>query len=111
MILADKYHLDANHDGKIDMNHVLIFTQWLMMVIGSLFNIITFFLFGPICKLVHEELKENIFLHLEGNAFVYENFYQVCYTRGVLKLDYIANLLFFTCIAFLFWSNSPPEGI
>lgn len=80
-----------------------------MMLIGTIFNVTTFFLYGPICRLVFQEMKENIFLHLEGNAFVYENFYQVCYTRGVLKLDFIANLLFFTCLFFILLNNDINE--
>jgi hypothetical protein len=54
-------------------------------------------------------MKENIFLHLEGNAHVYENFYQVCYTRSVLKLDFVANLLFFTSIVFILTTNGVKE--
>ena len=80
-----------------------------MMLIGGFFNFITFFLYGPICRLVFLEMKENIFLHLEGNAFVYENFYQVSFTRCVLKLDFLANLLFFTCLFFILWNNGVQE--
>lgn len=76
-----------------------------MMLVGTVLNVITFFLYGPICKLVHIEMKENIFLHLEGNATVYENFNEVCYTRAVLKLDLIANIIFFTCLVFIMVFN------
>ena len=105
MVRSEKNHLDPNQDGKYSLEDILIFVQWLMMLIGFSFNFITFFLYGPICRLVYQDMKENIFLHLEGNAFVYQNFYQVCYTRCVLKLDFLANLLFLTCLFFILFNN------
>ena len=75
MVRSEKNHLDPNQDGKYSLEDILIFVQWLMMLIGFSFNFITFFLYGPICRLVYQDMKENIFLHLEGNAFVYQNFY------------------------------------
>ena len=68
------------------------------MIIGSS---LYFFL----SKLVYRETKENIYLHLEGNQQVYDNFFQVTYTRGILKLDFIANLEFFTCFATILVSD------
>jgi hypothetical protein len=53
MIRSDNNHLDTNDDGKYDLDGILIFVQWLMMLIGTLFNFVTFFLYGPICRLVH----------------------------------------------------------
>lgn len=105
MVRSEKNHLDPNQNGKYELEEILIFVQWLMMLIGFSFNFITFFLYGPICRLVFQEMKENIYLHLEGNAFVYQNFYQVCYTRCVLKLDFLANLLFFTCLFLILFNN------
>lgn len=109
MIQTHKNHLDANADGVYDIHDVLVYIQWIMIILGTIFNFVTILLYGPICKLVHEELKENIFLHLEGNAFVYENFFQVCHTRGVLKLDFVANLLFFTSTVFILIFNQVEE--
>jgi hypothetical protein len=50
-------------------------------------------------------------LHLEGNAFVYQNFYEVCLTRGVLKLDFVANLMCFTCLFFILLYNDVEEDL
>lgn len=67
MVGSNNNHLDANNDGVYELGDILIFMQWLMMLIGACYNLITFFLYGPICRLVFAEMKENLFLHLEGN--------------------------------------------
>ena len=36
---------------------------------------------------------------------MFDNFYEVCITRGVLKLDFLANLEFFTILAFIQLNN------
>jgi len=67
--------LDADGDGKIDFYDFLIYLQWLLLVIGLFFVALCMSLYYFLARLVYAETKENIFLHLEGQQQVYDNFY------------------------------------
>jgi hypothetical protein len=78
---------------------------WLFNIAGIFGCLLCLFLYNVVTPIVYEESKENIFLHLEGNTQVFDQFFDVCMTRGVLKLDFIANLEFFTILAFIMLNN------
>jgi len=67
-------------------------------LIGVIFSCILYSAIGPI---IYEETKENIFLHLQGNTMLFDNFYQVTQCRGVLKVDFLANVEFASCLIFI----------
>lgn len=83
----------------------MIYVQWILLVFGLITVVICMTLYYGLSVLVFKETKENIFLHLEGNNQVYDNFYQVTFTRGILKLDFIVNLEFFTSFVVIMISD------
>lgn len=97
--------LDGDNDGNVDIYDIMLYIQWILLVIGILIVALSLSLYYALSKLVYAETKENILLHLEGNMQVYDNFYQVTYTRGILKLDFIANLEFFTSFVIIMISD------
>lgn len=53
-----------------------------------------------IIPMVKDSLKEKIFQHLEGNTVLFESIEKVTEVRGLLKLDTLINLEFFTCLVY-----------
>ena len=101
--------LDADDNGKVDFYDVMIYIQWILIVFGLITVVICLTLYYGLSVLVFKETKENIFLHLEGNNQVYDNFYQVTFTRGILKLDFIVNLEFFTSFVVIMISDKKTQ--
>ena len=76
--------------------------QWAMALFGILFAVFSTYIFGVTTHIVYNDAKENMFLHLDGNTSVFENFINVTLTRGILKMDILGNLNYFLCLGFLF---------
>ena len=54
-----------------------------------------------IIPMVEDSIKEKIFAHLEGNKVLSDNIASITATRGMLKLDTLVNLEFFTCLVYI----------
>ena len=55
-------------------------------------------------------MREFIIFHLDGNRIMWQNFIDVSMTRGILKLDVLANLEYFSCFSMiLFRDEIAPE--
>ena len=72
-----------------------------MIIIGVAGVIYTTAFYLAIGPILFEKARENIFLHLEGNQMLYENFFTVTQVRGVLKLDFLFNIVFSQCLLFI----------
>ena len=47
-------------------------------------------------------MRENLYLMLEGNRILYKQFNDITLTRGVIKLDFLANIVYFTSFIYIF---------
>ena len=63
-----------------------------MDFIGMALNFIIFPLFCVVTYFVYVDMRDFIILHLDGNRIMFSNFKEVTMTRGILKLDVLANL-------------------
>jgi hypothetical protein len=58
-----------------------------------------------ITYIIYTELNQNILLHLDGNKALFDQFIEITLSRGLLRLDLVANLLFFTTFFFILISD------
>ena len=72
-----------------------------MDFVGVGFNIILLLLYSIVTYFVYQEMMEFILLHLDGNRIMWNNFKEITTTRGILKLDILANLEFFSSFSFI----------
>lgn len=72
---------------------------YMAFVFSILFSVLTL----SILPAVYEDIKDNIFLALGGNTNIWENFYNVTFTKSVVKLDLIFNCQFWTAFFFVVW--------
>lgn len=54
-----------------------------------------------IIPLVKKNIEEKIFAHLDGNTVLYESLEKITEARGIMKLDSLINLEFFTSLVFI----------
>ena len=83
-----------------------------MIVVGIIGAGYSSFLYYNIIPIIEENQRENIFLHLEGNSMLFDNFYEVTSVRAILKLDFLFNLEFISCLVFILLLEqvfSPPH--
>lgn len=76
-----------------------------MDFIGIGIALIVLPLFIAVTYFVYQDMREFIVFHLDGNRIMWQNFIEVTMTRGILKLDVLANLEYFSCFIFLFTFN------
>ena len=107
--LNNIYH---NYDGNLFDDIDKLTTQQLfqrilycMDFIGVGFNIILLLLFSVVTYFVYQEMMEFILLHLDGNRIMWNNFKEITTTRGILKLDILANLEFFSSFSFILFQD------
>jgi len=74
--------------------------QWCVAGLGVLFIWMVSYLFIITTHIVYLESKENLYLYLDGNGPVFDNFHNVTLTRGILKMDVIGNLNFVLALGF-----------
>jgi len=46
-------------------------------------------------------MRENLYLMLEGNRILYKQFNDITLTKGVIKLDFLANIVYFTSFVYI----------
>ena len=54
---------------------------------------------------VYMDMREFIVFHLDGNRVMWQNFIDVTMTRGILKLDVLANLEYFSCFVMFSYND------
>lgn len=74
---------------------------YLMDITGICLNVILFALYCVVTYFIYIEMRQFIILHLDGNRIMWTNFQEITMTRGVLKLDILANIEFFTSFLFI----------
>lgn len=74
---------------------------YVMDFIGIGFNVILLGLFSVVSYFVYLDMMNFIILHLDGNRTMWHNFREITHTRGILKLDILANLEFFSSFSFI----------
>ena len=55
-------------------------------------------------------MRENLYLMLEGNRILYKQFNDITLTRGVIKLDFLANIVYFTSFIYIFVQDFDEEA-
>ncbi|MFN9902208.1 MAG: hypothetical protein ACK55Z_26180, partial [bacterium] len=53
---------------------------------------------------IYEDIKDNIFLALGGSNALWENFYNMAFSKSIIKLDLIGNLEFWTTYFFILYN-------
>lgn len=79
----------------------MIIVQIALIGFGTIFVFFSSFLYIIIGPIIFEEMKEMIFMHIDGNQILLDNFLQITTIRGTLKLDSLLNLEFITCLVFI----------
>ena len=46
-------------------------------------------------------MRENLYLMLEGNRILYKQFNDITLAKGVIKLDFLANIVYFTSFIYI----------
>lgn len=96
--------------GNKDPNYwvsLLVVVQFVLDIVGIVAIIPLLFLTIAITFFVYDELRTTIYHHLDGNRVVYKDFQDITLTRAILKLDFLANLEFFTAFIFVIFESQP----
>ena len=75
-------------------------------LIGIGFNIILLGLFALVTYFVYQDMYKFIIFHLDGNRTMWMNFREITTTRGIMKLDMLANLEFFSSFSFILFRDN-----
>lgn len=78
-----------------------MFSEVIIGYIGIVTHGAVCMLYFCIAAVVHQDMKENIILHLDGNMLLYDSFYTMTLARSTIKLDVIANMLFYVGLVFV----------
>lgn len=74
-------------------------------LVGIALNFLILPLFFVITYYVYQDMREFIIFHLDGNRIMWQNFIDVSMTRGILKLDLLANLEYFSCFSMILFRD------
>jgi hypothetical protein len=50
---------------------------------------------------LYSEMRENLYLMLEGNRILYKQFNDITLAKGVIKLDLLSNIVYFTSFIYI----------
>jgi hypothetical protein len=91
---------DKEGDLWTDGDHLarLVF---ILDIIGLGINLLLLPLYIVVTYYNYNAMRNFIVLHLDGNRSMWENFTVLTLTRGILKLDVLTNLLYFTCFGMI----------
>ena len=78
--------------------HRLVF---FMNLFGLTINLFTLPLFLVVSVCFYKDMMKVIIQHCDGKDIMFNNFQVVSLTRGVLKLDILSNLQYFSCLFML----------
>lgn len=84
---------------------MLVVVQFVLDIVGIIIIIPLLFLTITITFFIYDELRTTIYHHLDGNRVVYKEFQDITLTRAILKLDFLANLEFFTAFIFVIFES------
>lgn len=74
--------------------------------IGIGFNLILLGLYSLVTYFVYQDMYKFIIFHLDGNRTMWMNFREITTTRGIMKLDILANLEFFSSFSFILFRDN-----
>ena len=97
---GDVFGKDGKSKGK-SINDVFDRMLYVMDFLGIGFNVVLLIMYCVVTYFVYTEMRQFILFHLDGNRIMWENFQEITTTRGILKLDVLANLEFFTSFLFI----------
>ena len=92
----DQKNVQQN-DAKSKTEDVLNRIIYTLDIIGISMNFVVLVLYGVVTYFVYTDMRSFILNHLDGNRIMWNNFKEITQTRGILKLDFLANLEFFSC--------------
>lgn len=94
-------------DSTKDLTRDQIFARilYVMAFIGIGLNFILLGMFCVVCHFVYMDMYKFIIFHLDGNRTMWNNFRELTFTRGILKLDMLANLEFFSSFSFILFRD------
>lgn len=79
----------------------MIIMQYILFGFGVVFVIPSTIAYLSIIPMVKESISEKIYAHLEGNTVLFESMERIDSARGMLKLDSLINIEFFTSLVFI----------
>lgn len=65
------------YDNETNHFSFLLLLQWVFTFIGFLLVLVCFLLYSAVTPIIEEQMKEVIFMNLEGNQLLFDNFYAV----------------------------------
>lgn len=94
-------------DNTTDMSRDEVFARilYVMDFIGIGLNIILLGMFCLVAHFVYLEMYKFIIYHLDGNRTMWITLREITFTRGILKLDILANLEFFSAFSFILFRD------
>ena len=75
------------------LNRLMLFLD----IAGLGVSLVILPLFFTVTYFVYMDMRELIVFHLDGNRIMWQNFIDFTLMRGILKLDVLANLQYFSC--------------
>lgn len=97
--------------GDLSVDDILSMVQCGLSAIGLIGVLLFTTLYLKIGPILLECMKEEVYLHLEGNKHLFDNFFYVTELRGYLKLDILMNLEFSTCLFFVVLFDLNQYGV
>lgn len=91
--------------GENTVASKLFLSVFFLDIIGILQNLLVFPLYCAVTYFVYAEMRDWIVMHLDGNRIMFSNFKEVTMTRGILKLDVLANLQYFSCFSMIMFED------
>lgn len=91
-------------NGDTEYDH-MVRILFIMNIVGVGINFIILPLFYVTTYYVYQDMREFIIFHLDGNRIMWQNFIDVTMTRGILKLDVLANLEYFSCFSMILFRD------
>ena len=105
-----KYDIKSADKTKLDVfNDVLKLIQFSIDCLGIFLFILLMPLISFIGNIVQKEHAQNIILHLDGNRNMFDMFYQITFSRALLRLDFVFNLEYFTTFVFILISDEKKD--
>lgn len=101
IIVSSLTLLRTKGDDTHQISGYMVIIQYSLLGIGLIGFVVSTICYLSLTPLVTASVTDKIFFHIEGNTILFESFMTVTTIRGILKLDTLINLEFFTCLIFI----------
>lgn len=95
----------CNSQSMSTAQDILLVTQFVFDITGLTISLPLVIMTLIITFIAYDYLREVIYLHLEGNKVLYKNYQNMTFTRAILKVDFLANLEYFTAFIFVLFND------